>query len=332
MKAAIVVFALVVSAFAVINPIYKEWDMWKKTYQPHYASNDEHDRRFEIFSINKRIVLELNKKYANVPNGPRFALGKFADLSAEEFASMYLDPVPAARSRFELLAKNAVGDYPSRLDYRELGAVNPCVDQGQCSCWPFSAIGNMEGVWKVAHGDLPKLSVQQLLDCDHDCSIYHGQQRCDDGCVGGLMSNAMNYAVREGMMSADDYPQTGATGTCKYDKSKATYRYKKWFTVGTNDDDLIAALNEEGPLSVAVDATQWQFYTGGIFSKECGKTLNHGVLLVGYDSTTGANGEQIDYWIVKNSWGGMWGENGYIRVIRHQDECGINDFVNTVVA
>lgn len=79
------------------------------------------------------------------------------------------------------------------------------------------------------------------------------------------------------------------------------------------------------PVSVAVEAGQrhFQFYSGGVFDANCGDDLDHGVLVVGYDESE----EEGPYWIVKNSWGPFWGENGYIRIRRDDSHteglCGI---------
>ena len=80
------------------------------------------------------------------------------------------------------------------------------------------------------------------------------------------------------------------------------------------------------PVSVAIDAesNMFQFYSGGIITaSECGTSLDHGVLLVGYGEDDG-----VKYWLVKNSWGNSWGEDGYFRLERTDEEttdgtCGI---------
>jgi len=156
---------------------------------------------------------------------------------------------------------------------------------------------------------------------------YKGEKVCDSGCNGGLMPNAMAYAIREGVTTEEIYPYKGKDMTCKYNQSMAKYHFSDWRAVNGTDVDMIAALNEIGPLSVGVDATLWQFYIGGIFSVICGKTLNHGVLLAGY----GVHGSK-EYWLIKNSWGPSWGEKGYLRLIREKDKCGVDNFVNTIIA
>lgn len=69
------------------------------------------------------------------------------------------------------------------------------------------------------------------------------------------------------------------------------------------------------PVSAAIDATWFNFYHGGVFTGPCGNTPNHGVTIVGYGTTTEAEGQQ-PYWLVKNRWGTNWGEGGSMRIFR----------------
>jgi len=321
---------LVASAFALVNPIYQEWEQWKAQYKPLYLTSEEEQHRLQVFAENKRTILKMNKAYENDPSGPRFGLTQFADLTPEEFAAQYLHEIPHNFPRPEFLppTTKSLEDYPKEKNWVEDGAVTEVKNQGQCgSCWSFSVTGNMEGVYKVAHGELPVLSEQQFVDCDHDCMEYKGQKVCDSGCDGGLMPIAMAYGIREGVTTEKNYPYKAKAGKCEYSSSQALYHFKEWRAVNGTDKDMVAALNEVGPLSVGVDATLWQFYIGGIFSLICGKTLNHGVLLVGYGTHLGK-----EYWLIKNSWGESWGEKGYLRLIREKDKCGVDNFVNTIIA
>ena len=91
-----------------------------------------------------------------------------------------------------------------------------------------------------------------------------------------------------------------------------------YVNVPSNDGAAVkAALYEHGPLGIVVDATHYGSYWGGVFDK-CGYSknidLNHGVVLVGYDTKNG-----VDYWIVRNSWGASFGEGGYLNIIRETD-------------
>ena len=85
--------------------------------------------------------------------------------------------------------------------------------------------------------------------------------------------------------------------------------------------DLLGAVANVGPVSVAVEADQssWQHYGGGVLTGECGEDLDHGVLVVGF----GKDEQGTAYWKVKNSWSASWGMSGYILIQRGVNKCGI---------
>ena len=89
-----------------------------------------------------------------------------------------------------------------------------------------------------------------------------------------------------------------------------------------SEEALLKAVSQQ-PVSVAFDATNFQFYSGGVLSDNCGTDLNHGVLVVGY----GTAEDGTSYWLVKNSWGEDWGKKGYLRILRDSGTegglCGI---------
>merc|ERR1712048_44741 len=165
----------------------------------------------------------------------------------------------------------------------------------------------------IAGNKLTSLSEQQLVDCD----------KVDDGCSGGLMDNGFKFLEKNGACTEDSYPYKGVGGSCK--QSSCSMAIPAGGVTGYKDVSGERALEsavEQQPVSVAIEADQssFQLYSGGVMTGSCGTQLDHGVLAVGY-GTDGGN----QYWKVKNSWGASWGENGYIRMVRGQNQCGIGN-------
>ena len=128
------------------------------------------------------------------------------------------------------------------------------------------------------------------------------------------MDQAFDYLKTNAFCTEADYPYTAVDGTCKDTSSCAVPDAKvaSYTDVAAKSGDALRAALNQQPVSVAIEADRlvFQLYKGGILdSSLCGTNLDHGVTAVGY----GTEGDK-DYWIVRNSWGGSWGEQGYVRL------------------
>ncbi|KAK6916616.1 Cathepsin propeptide inhibitor domain (I29) [Dillenia turbinata] len=310
------------------------FSLFKRNFKKSYPTQQEHDYRFKVFSANLRRARRHQRLDPTAVHG----VTQFSDLTPEEFRRTYLGlkplRLPSDASKAPILPTN---DLPEDFDWREKGAVTPPKNQGACgSCWSFSTTGALEGANFIATGKMVSLSEQQLVDCDHECDPEEPGS-CDSGCNGGLMTSAFEYALKAGgLMREEDYPYTGTDrGACKFDKTKIAASVANFSVVSLDEDQIAANLVKNGPLAVGINAVFMQTYVGGVSCPYiCSKRLDHGVLLVGYGSSGYApiRMKEKPYWIIKNSWGENWGENGYYKICRGHNVCGVDSMVSTVAA
>jgi len=224
---------------------------------------------------------------------------------------------------------------PQSLFWGPGNLTSPVKNQAQCgSCWAFSATEQIESMYAKAHGlsgKVPKLSVEQIVQCDHIAGVM--------GCNGGWSQSAYEYVIQaKGLESEATYPYTsggGVTGTCHFDASSIVANISSWLYVTgettRNETQMAYYLVNEGPISICVDASPWQSYTGGVLSRGCPGSPNdidHCVQMVGFSQTV----QKVQYFIVRNSWGTDWGVmDGYIYIARAEPNvCGVGDVATTV--
>ena len=285
-------------------------------------TTDEFFSRFAIFRQNLDFIENFNSQPGQTHT---VGLNAFSDMTSEEIAAKRTGYRPQA-NRVKKVRSLEVNDIAAAIDWVGQGAVTGVKDQGQCgSCWSFSATGAMEGAVFLKSGNLTSLSEQQLMDCS-------GPEG-DESCNGGEMDDAFQFVLdNKGICSEADYPYQAKDEKCKKTCTVVS-TISDFADVASNsknisDETALMAAVQLGPVSIAIEADQpiFQFYNGGVLSSPtCGgatvDSLDHGVLLVGYDYD---NKTGLDYWLVKNSWGASWGLNGYIKLVRNQNECGLN--------
>jgi len=294
------------------------WENFKHRFGRQYLSASEHDSRKAVFAVNLEYINKHNSEYALGLHSYTLGINAFADLTNKEFVKKYNRYIsPAIHEQVEVEADIDVASLPESVDWRTEGYVTPVKNQGQCgSCWAFSAIVTMEGAHFKKSGQLVSLSEQNLVDCVKYNSA---------GCNGGFPIDGIHYAIKNGGVDTESaYKYHARNGHCHFKKDHvgATFTSAKR-VAHKNETALQSALATIGPISVAIDASRWSFqlYKGGVYNEpHCSTTsLDHGVAAVGYGTEDGK-----DYYIVKNSWGKSWGEDGYIKMSRnHKNQCGI---------
>jgi len=282
------------------------WAQYKQEYGHQYTPSED-ATRFGHFVENLRTADTRNLAEAG---SAVHGITKFSHMSQEEFASKMLNSKPNPEG-----PKNLHGDLkaPSAV----AGLVDwtgkyttPVKDQGYCgSCWAFSATEQIESDSMRTLGTSYILSPEQITQCDGTSF----------GCGGGWTEHAFNYVNRAGGIETEaNYPYTsyqGVTGTCKATSSKFVVGVSKYTTV-SGESNMASYVQSTGPLSVCVDANNWNSYKSGIMTV-CGTSVDHCVQAVGVDASSSG------YWKVRNSWGTSWGESGYIRLAYGKNTCAI---------
>lgn len=314
-------------AISFFDLVLEEWNTFKIQHSKKYASNTEEKFRMKIFMENKNKIAKHNARFIKGEVSYKLGLNKYGDMLHHEFASVVngfnrthnnkLGATLAIKGSTFISPANV--EAPHDVDWREQGAVTAIKDQGHCgSCWSFSATGSLEGQHFRKTGVLVSLSEQNLVDC----STKYGNQ----GCNGGLMDQAFQYVKDNGGIDTENsYPYEAENDNCRYNAQDSGATDSGFVDVPSgNEHKLKEAVATVGPVSVAIDASHesFQFYAEGVyFEPQCdSEQLDHGVLVVGY----GTSSDDQDYWIVKNSWGTSWGQEGYIEMARNRENhCGI---------
>ncbi|XP_014509925.1 cysteine proteinase COT44 [Vigna radiata var. radiata] len=304
------------------NEVMDMYEEWLVKQRKVYNGLGEKEKRFQVFKDNLGFIQDHNAQN----NTYTLGLNKFADITNDEYRAMYLgtrtDPkrrVMKTQKTGHRYAYNSGDRLPVHVDWRLKGALAPIKDQGSCgSCWAFSTVATVEAINNIVTGKFVSLSEQELVECDREYN---------EGCNGGLMDYAFQFIIKNGGIDTEeDYPYKGRDGTCDLTKKKAkVVQIDDYEDVPSYDENALKKAVAHQPVSVAIEASgrALQLYQSGVFTGKCGTNLDHGVVVVGYGSENG-----VDYWLVRNSWGSGWGEDGYFKMERNvrsssTGKCGI---------
>jgi len=293
-------------------------------FERNYVSQNEYFMRRSIFEENLRKVNEINSRSDLTW---RAAVNDFADKLESEKESQRgfkrVSELVTPKARNLQGTPYSAKDYPASLDWRTKNVLNAPKNQRACgSCWAFAAVAVLESRYAIKSGKLESFSEQQLVDCapnPHKCGGT-------GGCEGSDQPLAFDYMRAIGGIALEtEYEYHAHDETCKDSTvNKVETGVAGFNLVEPNSVDALMEAIQSGPVTISVDATTWSAYGKGVFqSSDCGAEINHAVTLVGYGEEDGQK-----YWIVRNSWGSSWGEQGHIRLARESNQREVRCFVD----
>uniref|UniRef100_A0A0D9WB53 Cathepsin propeptide inhibitor domain-containing protein n=1 Tax=Leersia perrieri TaxID=77586 RepID=A0A0D9WB53_9ORYZ len=305
-----------------MQKLYERW------CSHHEVARDDDDKALR-FAIFKKTVHKVHAFHQTTPSY-KMGVNIFADMKDEEVAAhtkcIMEEPFNQAEkgaATFPSLKGRLANDgikleLPSEIDWRQEGKVTGIKTQFLCgSCWAFAAAAAVESMNAIWNDELVDLSPQQLMDCDSTSRA----------CNGGFFIRAFMWIQNNGGLARyDQYPYLARRGNCSMSLVPTVPIYGYTRVPPMSEAELREAVCDQ-PVAVAVDSSDdlFQHYTGGIYKGPCSRwKLTHSMLVVGYNSTSSGD----SYWILKNSWGKHWGENGYMRLSRKVNDegygtCGI---------
>ncbi|XP_063369908.1 cathepsin K-like [Cydia amplana] len=302
------------------NDLGVAFNSFKKHHARNYQNKKEHDMRRDIFHKNWKFVVDHNRQNL----GFKLALNHLSDLTPAERAHMSggrRSPNPSATVPFphsERQVGDIVTQIPEEYDMRLQGIISPVKNQDKCgSCWTFATAAAVEGALARLDGRILDLSEQSIIDC-----TWEGV--CE-GCNGGWPKEALKHIMKHGIPLEEDYGgYLNENGYCHLENVTEVFKIRG-FTLVTplSVSAMKVALYKYGPVIVTIQNNDaFNFYRSGVFyDPTCvDDYVGHAITIVGYGSRDGT-----DYWIVKNSYGEQWGEDGYMLLSSSNNNCFVLD-------
>ncbi|XP_011304748.1 cathepsin L1 [Fopius arisanus] len=296
------------------------WHFYKNNFNKTYNGREESCKR-AAWEQNVMKVYGHNLEAEAGHHSYRLRDNHLADLCSREYHKDLVKLIPSRKRRVSDDQMVAAVHHdprliPKNLDWREYGFITKAVNQRDCgSCYAYSIAQSIEGQLFKQIKEVIPLSAQQLVDC----STITGNL----GCAGGSLRNTMKYLQRSGgLMAQVNYPYNAREGVCRYHDGMSVVNITSWAILPARDERALeAAVATVGPIATSINASPktFQLYHTGIYDDPlCSSdSVNHAMLIVGYTP---------DYWILKNWWGNNWGENGYMRIRKNRNRCGIANY------
>jgi len=284
---------------------------WNKTHKSHA----ERAARYLNFVDNAKKIY-LGNRFSK---GATYGFTKFSDMSAKEFKTKmtgHKSKNPPLPKHLRPVSNKRNEEQPgTNIDWFAKGKCTPIKNQGSCgSCWAFSATEAIESAILMAGKPSVELGAPQMIvDCDSN----------ENGCGGGDGREAMNWLIAQGGQDLEScYPYTGQNGNCQSSQCTPTNKISSVTPIDQDEASIYKALTTS-PLAICCDASAWQNYNGGVLQgSDCGDNVDHEIQLTGYSTSQGG------YWVVRNSWGADWGENGFIFLQYGANTCDITSEVS----
>lgn len=320
----------------MLKPMFENYV--KKHNKSYRSDPDEYNKRFEHFLESMDEIERLNaESRGSDESRARYGLTYLSDMSKEEFKNLHLsdeaitkipeeykgdndneyDYLLGTKDDNKVYLRRKRASLPLAVDWRDKGVISSVKNQGICgACWAFSTIGTIEAMAAIANNKLQELSVQEMVDC-----AGYG----NSGCSGGDICLLLYWLslTKTPIELEKAYPLRMNDGVCRKHTNATGVKVKDFICMDMvgNENKIIELLATHGPVTVAVNALTWQNYLGGVIQYHCSgevKDLNHAVQLIGYNVNT-----EVPYYIVKNSWGKEFGNDGYLKLAIGNNICGL---------
>ena len=329
---------------------HQDFHAYMQKYQKGYAlGSNEYHHRLAHYIRSAAEVRRLNQRPGRLWTA---GTGPLADRSEEELQSMrgWFGSARTSGRQFSSLAQMASepGESPQEfLNWSKLEALENVRDQGGCgSCWAVTASTVLDCHAEIYKSSQRSFSAQELVSCVPNVKKCGGTGKCG----GATVELAFQYALEHPVQTSADVPYEGTDGTCSQPALLAQLQQagsdfdvaSVGFHAGNADAPglkfmsgwerlpenayapLLRAIVEHGPVAISVDASKWSSYESGVFdSCDVDAVINHAVTLIGYGQDKAM---KVGYYLIQNSWGPSWGEDGKIRLLRKEDDkfCGVD--------